>query len=497
MNKRSMRLPGIITILALGVAAGAQTGAAAAAGPKETPAVGALAGEMQAPLTELDRKLKTMVSVDFRETPIDDVIRALTAQAKIDIVKSPQVTGTVTATLTDVPLGEALDTILSVNNYGYVASENIIRVVPRTELQAQIRMETKIFRICYTDIKEVEKTIKEMLTSNGKIAVSPATSHVVITDQDSQMKVIDQAIQEMDRELPQILVEARIYDLSLSNALDLGFEWYGSRRTIFDPDTGAVLSGKTDPFMQGLFDSGISRTPKTDALLRTGVLNNYADIDVKFTAESEDVKAKLLANPKILVVDNQKANIKIISEIPYQELTQTSGGGNIGTTQFKEVGVQLEVTPHVTREGKIRMVVKPTFSVQTDSVSIIIPVGNQVIQSPQPVIDKREETTTALIRDGQTVVIGGLRKKESIKEVSKVPLLGDIPLLGWFFTYEGSRDVNSELVVFITPRIVSTPELSAREAKQLDMMESEFFESTPFQELRESEPAMSGEQEEK
>ena len=165
-------------------------------------------------------------------------------------------------------------------------------------------------------------------------------------------------------------------------------------------------------------------------------------------------------------------SIKIVSELPYQELTQTAGGGNIGTTSFKEVGVELEVMPHITREGMIRLKLRPKFSVQTDSVSIVLPGsdGGSVV-FPQPVVDKRETITTALIEDNQTVVIGGLRKKNSITEISKIPLLGDIPLLGGLFKYQGEKTVNSELVVFITPRIVQDLKLTEQEMHHLTTAE--------------------------
>jgi type IV pilus assembly protein PilQ len=421
----------------------------------------------------VQKKMGTIVSVDFRETPIEDVLRSLAEQAEVDLVKSPKVTGDVTATLTDVPLAEALDNILAIHGYGYLTTENIIRIVPQAELAAQTKLDSRIYRISYANIVDVEKALKNVLTKQGKIAANPSTSNILVTDAEPQLQLIDQIVKEIDREVPQILVEARIYDISSSDGLDIGFEWFASRRTIFDPATGEPIGGKTDPFLASLFDAGISRAPKTDSLLRFGLLNDNADLDVQFTAAAENVKAKLLANPKILVVDNEKANIKIISEIPYQELTQTSGGGNIGSTRFKEVGVQLDVTPHVTRDGMIKLQVQPSFSVQTDTVSIIIPVENQTISSPQPVVDKREAITTALIEDDQTVVIGGLRKKDVIDETSKVPILGDIPILGSLFTFTGQRTENSELVVFITPRIVRKAALSDEESRQFEYMEEE------------------------
>jgi type II secretory pathway component GspD/PulD (secretin) len=210
--------------------------------------------------------------------------------------------------------------------------------------------------------------------------------------------------------------------------------------------------------------------------LELGVLNDNVHIDAVFRAVKDTIKTRLLASPKILVLDGKQATIKIVSEIPYQELTQTSGGGNLGTTKFKDVGVTLIVTPHVTRDDKVLLSLKPSFSVQNGSVPIVIPTGYTSVTSTQPIVDTREEQTDTLIRDGQTVVIGGLRKKDIQRNTSKVPLLGDIPLLGELFKYRGNKTVNSELIVFITPRIITNPELSESEARNLSLAESELTE---------------------
>jgi general secretion pathway protein D len=217
--------------------------------------------------------------------------------------------------------------------------------------------------------------------------------------------------------------------------------------------------------MTGLFDGTISKAVDTTAAFRLGWLDSSIDIDMLLKAQKENINAKLLANPRILVLDNQPAEIKIVSQIPYQKLKQ-GGGATVafGTTEFREVGVTLTVTPHLTRDGLVRLLLKPKFSVQTGTVNVGEAGGTTY---PQPVIDEREATTTLLIKDNQTAVLGGLRKKDVTQQVNKVPLLGDIPLLGNLFKFEGEETVNSELVVFITPRIVNEPVLTADEQEQL------------------------------
>ena len=443
-------------------------------------------------LTQLQQRLKTHVSVDFRETPIEDVIKSFAEQANIDIVKSPAVTGKITATLTDVPLDEAMESILGIHGYGYMTTETIVRIVPESQLAKNaIKLSTRVYHIDYADMEALNKALKDMLTAHGKIAMNTETRHFCITDTDDQIAMLDKMIEEMDRETPQILVEAKIYDVSCSGYLDFGFDWFAGTMTLYDPETGLAVGGKTEPFSRTNFGSSITQAPKGDFGFRLGVLNDNVDIDGTFRAVKDTVKARLLASPKILVLNGKQADIKIVSEIPYQELTQTSGGGNIGTTKFKDVGVSLMVTPRLARDNKIRLTLHPMFSVQSGSVAISIPSGLTSISSTQPIVDTREATTEALIVDGQTVVIGGLRKKDVVREVSKVPLLGDIPLLGELFKFRGNKTVNSELIVFITPKLILKPELTESDTRKLDLMESELTEPDgppPTQDCSKKEP---------
>ena len=413
-------------------------------------------------------KMQKLISVDFRQMPIDDVLRVFSDQGEMDIIKSPKVEGLVTATITDVPLGEALNNILAAHDYGYVATANMIRIVPRAEVEVQKeKLISKVYTITYADVGDIEKALKKFISAQGKISANPGTSNLIVTDTESQVLAIDAFIAEIDRITPQILVEASIYDISSTDQLDLGIQW-GAARTVSTDENGFIIGGHTDPYIGAQFESSINRTTKTaDSMLQFGILTEAIDITAVLHAKQDEICAKLLANPRILVLDNETAHIKIVSELPFQQLTQTSGGGNIGTTEFKEVGVELIVTPHVTREGLIRLKLRPIFSVQVDTVAILLPTSGEAIAFPQPVVDKREAQTTALIKDNQTVVIGGLRKKDVAQEISKVPLLGDLPLLGNLFKFTGEKTVNSELVVFIKPRIVTDPTLSDSEAGHL------------------------------
>ncbi len=421
----------------------------------------AAAGEKQV-LTPVEQKMQKLISVDFRNTPMEDVIRILAAQGDIDIVKSPSVVGNVTATLQNVPLGEALRNILAAHGYAYVADQHLIRVVTKAEVaDTQEALVNKIYQVTYADVKEVEAALKKFISPRGSISSNPGTSNIIVTDTESKIRAIDTFIEEIDRMTPQVLVEARIYDITTTDRLDLGVDWQMGRITTYPggvtTNVGTNPTGQKDPFATGTFGgSGAAQADSASGSLRIGFLSGDVDIDALITAQKEDVDAKLLANPRVLVLDNEAALIKIISEIPYLQLNQGYGVQTFGTVEFKEVGVTLKVTPHLTREGMIRLKLQPEFSVQTGTADVGDPLTQDSV-FPVPVIDKRQADTTLLIKDGQTVVLGGLRRKIVTKQVNKIPCLSALPLVGCLFQFTGDETVLSEIVVFVTPRLIQQP----------------------------------------
>jgi len=473
------------------------------------------------------QKLRTKITYSCTELPIETVLMELAEQAKIDIVKSPKVTGNVTVKVTDVPLEEALSNILAAHDYTYIATETMVRVVPLSEIvAARERLVTRIYQITYADANEVAGALRNFVSPQGRIALNKGTSHIIITDTEDKIKGIDKFIEQIDHMTKQLLVEVRIYDITTSEGFELGAEWHAGRNAPLTADTlilpdevtttefsedrtdtrygtergdptayiderdedstttettyinppAIITNRRRKPFVGGSFDSIRGGT------LRFSVLNDAVDIDLALSMLHKEVEAELLANPRVLVLDNETANFEIVREVPYRELLQVAREDPITYTEFKDIGVQLKVTPHIARDGMIRLHIVPEFGVLVSQDAIGVQAGivrnelgiptvdNRMVLGV-PTVDTRRADTTAMVKDGQTIVIGGLRKRETTKDISKVPLLGDMPLIGGLFRSETESVQTNELVVFITTRIITEAVLSESEQQLLEATE--------------------------
>jgi type II secretory pathway component GspD/PulD (secretin) len=475
--------------------------------------------------------------------------------ANIDIIKSPKVTGNVTVKVTNVPLEEVLTNILAAHDYTYIATESMIRVVPLPEIAVTIEQPiTKIYQITYADANEVAAALVNFVSRQGKVALNKGTSHIMVTDIESKIKAIDKFIEQIDHLTAQVLVEVRIYDITSREGFELSPDWHAGRNAPYTADTfifpdevtvteiersdswqdrtttivgiergdpdnytetmtehtwtdpteeneatyinppAIITNRRRKPFVGGSFDR------ITGGTLRFSVLNDAVDIDLALIILQKQVEAKLLANPRVLVLDNETANFEIIREVPYRELLQVAREDPITYTAFKNVGVNLKVTPHITRDGMIRLHLMPEFGVlvSQDAVSVLTTkddFGRDVYQNVLgvPTVDIRRADTVAMIKDGQTIVIGGLRKRETSRDITKVPLLGDLPLVGGLFKSETESVEVNELVVFITTTIITEPELSDVEKKQFSKTKFASPEMTDLRLEREGRPKTKGE----
>jgi general secretion pathway protein D len=287
----------------------------------------------------------------------------------------------------------------------------------------------------------MKDAVQAVLSQNGKIAVLPLENQLVVADFAPHLALAGRVVQELDFPRQQVRITALIYDLSVQDMVELGVNWGHALK--FRPDTAGdpqtVFSGAT--VLQTL-----PAPDATSGVMTLMNLSQHVDLTAVVQALSQAQNSRLLANPNVTVIENEPADISIVTEIPYQQLTETQQGGNIGTTAFREAGVKLEVVPTIAADGTIQMVVTPSFSRLT---------GYTPGEQPQPIIDRREARTTVRVANGQTLVIGGLRQRQEINDYNGIPFLKDLWGVGALFRHRSNTVRESELVVFVRPEIVS------------------------------------------
>jgi general secretion pathway protein D len=264
-----------------------------------------------------------------------------------------------------------------------------------------------------------------------------------VTDYAENLLMVEKVIARIDCPRPQVRITALIYDISLRDTEQLGINWQHRVGSSVEIDADGTRTRDTalniDSIMQVPFQEGAA-----GGTMQLLSLSRHLDLGAVVLALQGCSDARLLADPHVAVLENEEAVFQSVSEIPYQQLTETQQGGNIGTTAFKQAGITLKVRPKIAADGVIQMEVSPEFSRLTG----FTPGDNQ------PIIDVRSATTTLTVANRQTVVIGGLRQRSDIGDFRGVPYLKDLKLVGRLFRSRDTDVRESELVVFIMPEII-------------------------------------------
>jgi len=320
------------------------------------------------------------------------------------------------------------------------------------------KMFVETITLKFLKAENLKSAIDSMSSEYGSIAVDVDTNSLIVCDTGDNVEKITAEIRKADRTPEQIMIEVVIADVQLDDETQTGINLY----RLFESD---------NYWYEHRFSDAVSREPISgeitgllDRTLYTLSENTHGGfffffnkkIDAAINLLQQKHNVEILANPRVLVVSGQTAQIKTVEEIPYQERFQTAAGGGgtnaIASIRFKEVGVTLDVKATLTDEGKILMDIKPEQSVQTGEAD------NTDLSAP--VVDTRSAESTLLLEDDQVVVMGGLRRKERLIQKEQVPLLGDIPVLGFFFSSNNVEVNSSELLVFISPHILGDEPLS-------------------------------------
>ncbi len=330
---------------------------------------------------------------------------------------------------------------------------------------------TGTFRLSYLEAMAAAGVLEKMVTKDiGSVIADGATNTIVLTDTPANFQVVSDLIAVLDQRPDQVFIEVLMVDAVLSDDGEFGVDWIISA---VDPGGSADQAsfGTTLPnLIEVLTDDTGAKTilpmapPSLDAGLFTlGILSSNVDLRAAIAAEVQSRDATILADPRILVVNNETATIEIVTEVPFTEITQSTQGPPVASTEFKDIGVTLDVTPRITHENTVILQIRPEES----SISGYTETG-------VPIEDSRRADTSVLLADGQTVVVGGLRSISSSDSVTKVPWLGDIPFLGRLFRNTITSQVNTELLVFLTVHIVKgvPPELTPEERVKFEAIDS-------------------------
>jgi type IV pilus assembly protein PilQ len=412
---------------------------------------------------------KKPITLDFEEAEITDVLRVLSIKSGINIIHGNEVSGTITLHLENVPFDKAFETILSLK--GLVSQEqgpNILRITtPQTITEERSRAVTftKIFSLNYAtadDVKANLDAIRQAEGRRGNISVDARTNSLIVTDTPEGLSSLESILSELDKKPQQVIIEAKIVEINVTNTLDLGIQWQYAGQVSNNPNIavgqtvasvgdsgfGVTQAGSdlVSPVSPGAGGTGVSfpaaAASGQTAQIAFGIWGNGRYLTGVLNALAQKGLSKILSTPKVTTINNKEARILVGQRIPYTTTTVTTAGST-QATQFLEVGIKLTVTPTINVDEKITLKVHPEVSlyVRADAAG--------------PVTGTREAETTVMVNNGETVVIGGLITENDQKLGTQVPLLGDLPIIGHLFKRDYHTKERTELLVFLTPQIIN------------------------------------------
>ena len=437
------------------------------------------------------------LSLNFQNVDVRALLQVIADFTDLNIITSDSVGGSITLRLKDVPWDQALDIILQSKGLDMRKNGNVIIVAPRDELAAKEKLELEArgqiadleplraesFVVNYQKVEDVRKLLvdaqQRMLSKRGTVVVDPRTNQLFVRDTAARLEEVRRLLQKIDVQVPQVLIEARIVEADDTFSRNLGVRLGGSSgyprqvgssgayatgggvgATSATGPGGTVITNTAAPGGAGAIDTATLTSNANFVNLPAAAIGGFGAagaaltlfnaslsrfLSLEVSALEADGRGKIISSPRVVTADKVKASIEQGTEIPYQEAS-TAGNTSV---QFKKATLRLEVTPQITPEGAIFLDVK----VNKDSP------GQQTLSGPA--IDTKNVQTQVLVENGGTVVLGGIFEQQERKTVTKVPFLGDLPLVGYLFKNTSTVSDRSELLIFITPRIV-TSQVSGR-----------------------------------
>ncbi len=373
--------------------------------------------------TSLQSQLNRRVSLELTDSPIKEVLKILAKKGDLNIVADKSLTGTVTISLNDLTIINAINLILNSQGLSYQIIDNTILVAPADALKSATTLETKVIYLKNIQSDRVEAIIKDRLAQSESIQTLAQDNVVIITADPKKLQQLTELIMRLDSvKTAQVVIEAQIIETSTSALEGLGVAWPSA--------VGGSLS-----------------LSKTDA---TTTVKAATSISAIVNLLESQGKAKILARPRIKAIDGQSANIFIGDKVPYSETNEDASGKITETIKFVDSGITLKILPTInTQDQEVKIKIEPEVS------SIF---GWRGKNNDVPWVKTRKVDTTVSVKNNETVVIGGLFNSSDSVDQSKVPFLGDIPFIGGFFTNNKTDQNLSQLVITITPRIIQSGE---------------------------------------
>jgi len=358
----------------------------------------------QAPKTVQDN----LITLDLKDADIRGVLKLLADKSGFNVITDSDISGRTNIFVKDMPLWDAIDMILKSNNLAYQKRGSTL-IVSSQDKSASL-VSTEIIKLKYANVNSIKETVRSFLSSVGNLQFDSERNFLIITDTTSSLDRIRKLLEDLDCPVAQVMLEAKVLEVS-SDALEkYGIKWNES------------------------ISASYSVLPSSYAI-------NNPILAATLNMMQQKGKAKILANPKIATLNNQSARILIGDRVPYTVTTYSAQGVAQVTVNFVEAGIKLYILPQITEGGFITTTIKPEVSSYTWRGDV-------------PQVSTREIESTIRVKDGETIIIGGLKNTREVVSTSKVPILGWIPVIEWFFTYHNKEMVESEIIVMITPHIL-------------------------------------------
>lgn len=381
------------------------------------------------------------LSLNFQDVEVRAVLQVLADFTGVNLVVSDAVQGSVTLRLQDVPWDQALDTVLRSKGLGKRLDGNVLMVAPLAELNntglpSSGLRERALLQVNHARAADIAALFQPLLQDSpdeapwGAISVDERTNMLITSQSSERLEILRQLLEQLDVPVRQIMIEARIVEANVDYERGLGVRWGGS----LAGGRLKAVGAEAPTFV----DLGLD---KVTSGIGFGLVGDGRLLDLELNAMEKSGNGEIISQPKVMTADKETARILKGSEVPYQE----SGANGATSTTFREASLSLEVTPQIMPGGRVSMQVKVTKD-EPDYLNL---------QGTVPPIRKNELNARVQIADGQTIVIGGVYSTTKSNVQDKVPFLGDVPYVGRLFRRSAITEKKSELLVFLTPRIMN------------------------------------------